>query len=402
MAAPTVKQQSANNSGQQGQQASIQPIPFVRASHRKSQQAWTDSIVLQSGSTVPSRPIEIPAAGFLRYVEFLIDVNVAGNSATVAAPGGTLDFPWNVINTIQVTNAAGDSISVPLTGYQLYLINKYGGTRQAPYSDPFNDPAYEAVTAGAGATGGSFQIRLLFPFEIDPRDAFCALPNLAANKAYQVVIQWASLSSMFAGGTAPNGTATLNLTMYSHYWSQPQAANSEGMPNQTEPGGNGSVSLFRTQADTVSAGSRLMQLYNVGNVIRWQAFTLRSSAANNPRSDTDFPATSYIVLNNDQLFLKTQQLWESEMRERYGYGTAAATKDAAGFLDTGVYVLSDYMAQHEHVTPDGPRDQYLVTVDATLYQYNGISFGATAQQFGVLQNEIKPKDAASLYSLNIV
>lgn len=403
MAAPSVRTRTATNQqqGQQNGQRAVQPIPFCRAARRKSGQAYQDSYVL-GASVVTARPIEIPASGFIRYLEFLFDVNVTGNSATVAAPGGTLAFPWNLIGSIQVTNAAGDSISVPLTGYELYLINKWGGTRQSPNNDPYNDPAFEAVTTGAGATGGSFQFRLLFPFELSPRDGFCSLPNMASNKSYQVIMQFNAVATIFAGGTAPNGTATLALTIDQHYWGQPQPANSAGMPQETEPFGNGSVSLFRRQADTVSAGGRVMQLYNVGNVIRYAVFYLLSSAANNPRTDTDWPTLSYIRLNNDQLFLKRQQTWESEMRDRYGFGTAAATKDAAGFLDTGVYVLSDYNAQHEHVTPDGPRDQYLTTVDATLYQYEAAVFGANAQQFVVVQNEIKPKDAASLYSLNIV
>ena len=406
MAAPTVQRGAQNrrtstNAQQAPQQAAVQPIPFCRASRRKSGQAYQDSYVL-GASVVSARPIEVPASGFIRYLEFLFDLNVTGNAATVSAPAATSPFPWNLINSIQVTNAAGDSISVPLTGYELYLINKYGGTRQSPQNDPFNDPQFEAVTTGAGATGGSLQFRLLFPFEIDERDAFCALPNMASNKSYQVIITWSALATIFVGATAPNGTATLVLTVDQHYWGQPQPQNAEGMPQETEPRGNGSVSLFRRQADTVSAGGRVVQLYNVGNVIRWAAFILQSSAANNPRTDADFPAISYFRLNNDQLFLKRLGNWEAEMRERYGFGTTAVTKDGAGFLDTGVYVLSDYMVQHGFVTPDGPRDQYLVTVDATLYQFEAAVFGATASLFTVLQNEIKPRDAAALYSLNVV
>lgn len=406
MPAPTVqnrRQQPTANRQPNGnaQRAAVQPIPFCRAARRKSGQAYQDSYVL-GASVVTARPIEVPASGFIRYLDMLFDVNVTGNSAAVAAPGGTLSFPWNLIASIQVTNAAGDSITVPLTGYELYLINKYGGTMPSPNGDPYNNPDFEAVTAGIGATGGSFQFRLVFPFEIDERDAFCALPNMASNKSYQVIIQWNAVATIFAGGVAPNGTATLALTIDQHYWGQPQPQNAEGMPQETEPQGNGSVSLFRRQADTVSAGGRVMQLYNVGNVIRWSAFTLQSSAANNPRTDADFPTLSYLRLNNDQLFLKRQGAWESDMRKWYGYGTAAATKDAAGLLDTGVYVLADYMVQHGEVQPDGPRDQYLVTVDATLYQFEAAVFGATAQQFSVLQNEIKPKDGQSLYSLNVV
>jgi hypothetical protein len=405
VAAPTVQRNgrtTSRNAPQNNDSArAVQPVPFCRAARRKQGQAYQDSYVL-GASVVTARPIEIPASGFIRYIEMLFDVNVAGNSAAVAAPGGTLAFPWNLIASIQVTNAAGDSITVPLNGYELYLINKYGGNWQPPNCDPYNDPAFEAVTAGAGATGGSFQFRLKFPFEISPRDAFCALPNMASNKSYQVVMQFNALATIFAGGTANNGTSTLALTIDQHYWSQPQPTNAEGLPQQTEPVGNGSVSLFRRQADTVSAGGRTVQLYNVGNVIRWSAFILQSSAANNPRTDTDFPSLSYLRLNNDQLFLKRAQTWESEMRERYGFGSAAVTKDAAGFLDTGVYILSDYMVQHEHVTPDGPRDQYLITVDATLYQFEAAVFGATASLLTILQNEIKPKDALSLFSLNVV
>jgi len=400
--APTVNR-AANRQQPQGnaQRSAPQPIPFTRASRRKSQQAYQDSYAL-GATIVNARPIEIPAAGFLRYLDCLFDFNVSGNGATVTSPGGTLQFPWNLIANVQVTNAAGDSITVPLEGYWLYLINKYDGTQPSPKCDPYADPDFEVATTGAGATAGSFQFRLRIPFELDPRDAFCALPNLAANKAYQVVFSWNALATIWAGFVPPTGTTVLSLTIDMEYWSQPQASNGEGFPQQTEPGGVGSVSLYRVQQDTVSTGGRVLQLYNVGNVIRWGAFTLQSSAANTPRTDADWPAISYLRLNNDQLFLKRLGRWESEMRHRYGYGTAAVTKDAAGFLDTGVFVLSDFMVQHEEVVPDGPRDQYLVTLDSTLFQFEAAVFGATAQRFVYLQNEIKPKDAQSLYSLNIV
>ena len=402
-AAPVARQRTAQNQqpNNQGQRA-VMPVPFTRAARRKSGQAYQDQYTL-GASVVTARPIEIPASGFIRYVEMVFSLTVAGNAATVASPGGTSAFPWNLIASIQVTNAAGDSITVPLSGYELYLINKYGGTRTPPFCDPYNDPQYVAPTTGAATSAGSFVFRLLFPFEIDQRDAFCALPNMASNKSYQMIIQWNSIATMWAGGTAPTvGPFTLALTVDQHYWSQPQPSNAEGIPQETEPGGNGSVSLFRRQGDTVSAGARVMQLYNVGNVIRWGAIVLQSSAANNPRTDADFPAISYFRLNNDQLFLKRVGGWRSEMRERYGYGATGATRDGAGLLDTGVYVLSDYIVQNDAVLPDGPRDQYLVTVDATLYQYEAAVFGGAAQLFTLLQNEIKPNSAAALYSLNIV
>jgi hypothetical protein len=397
--APTVKNPQAT---QQNQQRAVMPIPFTRAARRKSIQGYNRTYTLSAGATVPVEPIELPPAGFVRDIEMLITVSSTGNAAAVALGAGG-DAPWNVINSLQVTNAAGDTIYVPINGYQLYLINKYGGMYPAWNSDPRNDPAFVAPTTGAGATAGSFTFLLRIPFELDPRDGFCALPNLAANKAYQVLINLASLSTIFAGGTAPNGTVTCNITMVMNYWSQPNAVNGEGYPQETAPGGVGSVSLWRYQTvNTTGGGNRVDQLYNVGNVIRMGILSLYNNGGTSIRSDAAWPAISYVRLNNDQLFYKPQTFWLSEMRQRYGLGATAGTKDTASNLDTGVYVLSDFMAQHGDVQVDGPRDQYLVTLDSTLLQFEAANYSAAAQTLNVLTNEIKPISASALYSLNVV
>jgi hypothetical protein len=285
----------------------------------------------------------------------------------------------------------------------LYNINKYSGIYQAPNCDPRSDPTFVALTTGAGATvpTGAFFLRI--PFQIDPRDAFCALPNLAANKAYQLLINLAALSTLYAGGTAPTtNVTTLTYTVVMNYWSQPNETNGSGYPQETAPQGVGSVSLWRKQSQVVSGGNKITQLVNVGNVIRMGIFSLYSSAGTPLRTDADWPAISYIRLNNDQLFYKPAPFWLSEMRQRYEYGASVGTKDTVGNLDTGIYVLSDFMAQHGNVQVDGPRDQYLVTLDATLLQHEAANFGGSAGTLNILTNEIKPISAAALYSLNIV
>jgi hypothetical protein len=303
---------------------------------------------------------------------------------------------------MQITNASGDSIYVPLNGYFYYLINKYGGMYQTPICDPRALPGFVALTTGAGATAGTGSFFLNVPFELDPRDAFCALPNLAANKAYQLQITFASIAQIWAGGTAPNGAVTATLTIKINYWSQPNAQNGAGMAQQTAPDGVGSVSLWRVQTQQVSGGDKISQLFNVGNVIREMMFVLYDNATPTKRDDTDWPATNYIRLNNDQLLYLPSTNWLMEMKQYFGYGSAAQTKDTAGNQDTGVYVVGDFMAQHGGVEPDGPRDQYLVTLDATLLQHQGTNFGANASTLWVLTNEVKPIRASALYSMNVV
>jgi hypothetical protein len=386
----------------QARGAAPMPIPFVRAARRKSIQAYTKTFTLSAGATTAVEPIELPAAGFIRDLEVYVQITSTGNAATVANPA-VGDLPWNVINNLQVTNAAGDTIYVPINGYQLYLINKYSGIYQPPQCDPRADQVFTATTTGAGATAGTGAFLLRIPFEIDPRDAFCALPNLAANKAYQLLINFASIAQVWSGGTAPNGTVTVTLTIVMNYWSQPNAVNGDGYPQETTPPGVGSVSLFRFQTlANIGGGNKVFQLVNVGNVIRWGCFTLYDTSAPNVRTDAQWSPTNYFRLNNDQLYFKPLTFWLSQMRRAFGYGAAAGAKDAAGSLDTGVYVLSDFIEQHGSVEVDSPRDQFLVTLDSTLWQLEGSLFGATANNLFVLTNEIKPVSAAALYSLNIV
>jgi len=401
-AAPTVQNRNPQPSDAGNGKAAPAPIPFTRAARRKSIQAYTKTFTLSAGSTTAVEPIELPAAGFIRDLEVYVQIASSGNSATVANPA-VGDLPWNVLNNIQVTNAAGDTIYVPINGYQLYLINKYGGIYPPPNCDPRADQVFVATTTGAGATAGTGAFLLRIPFEVDPRDAFCSLPNLAANKAYQVLINFASIAQVWAGGTAPNGAVTVTLTIVMNYWSQPNAANGDGYPQQTTPDGVGSVSLFRFQTlANIGGGNKVMQLVNVGNVIRWMVFTLYDTASPNIRTDAQWSPTNYFRLNNDQLFYKPLTFWLSQMKQAYNYGTAAGAKDVAGALDTGVYSLTDFIQQHGNVQVDSPRDQYLVTLDSTLLQLEGSQFGATANNLFVLSNEIKPVSAAALYALNIV
>jgi hypothetical protein len=385
-----------------GQQAPQPPIPFTRAARRKSIQAYSKTFTLTAGATTPVEPIELTAAGFLRYLEVVVTITSSGNAATVANPA-VGDLPFNAINSIMVTNAAGDTIYVPIGGYDLYLINKYGGMYEPPFNDPRNDPAFIATTTGAGATAGTGQFVLRIPFELDPRDAFCALPNLASNKNYQISTVLASIAGIWAGGTAPNGTVTVNLQITMHYWSQPNAQNGVGYPQQIAPDSVGSVSLWRLQTAPVGGGNRITQLVNVGNVIREVIFELYDVASPSKRDDTDWSGINYMRLNNDQLFFwPSAAVWNSQMKKAFGYGGTAGTKDTAGQLDTGVYVVSDFQAQHDKVTVDGPRDQYLVTLDSTLLQLEAASFGANASILKVLSNEIKPINGPALYSMNVV
>lgn len=399
MTAPTLRRnrgiqagQRLSNKPEEARQAPSMMVPFTRAARQKTILCDDRSVTLTAGIQ-PLPPIDVPSAGFARFIDLDITLTTAGNAAAVTF---VADAPWSVIDSISLTNAGGDSIIVPISGYQLYLVNKYGGFQvDPPYSDPRRDP-YFSTTTGAGATGGSARFRLRVPLEIDPRDAFCALPNGASNKQYKMNIQLAGSASVY--GVAPTNLPTVRINSVLYYWTQPNPQNAVGIAQQTEPLANGSVSLIRYQSITTGAGDKLEKIQSVGNIIRSAILVLRTAAG--ARSEADLAATNSWVLNNDTMFYLPLAQWRRDMAEHYGLSTATA--EIAGGPDNGVLVWSHLNAQHGKVRADGPRDQWLPTIDGTLLQLRAQSFGATASRLEVITLETKVRDAAALYSLNVV
>jgi len=122
--------------------------------------------------------------------------------------------------------------------------------------------------------------------------------------------------------------------------------------------------------------------------------TLRDNTG--ARTDTQQPALHQIILNNDVQDYYPDGKWTSDMATAYGYNTTAS-KDVAGGLDTGTRVWFKMLAVNGRVACHGSRNQWLPTLDATLLQYRGTSFGATAATLEVITHEIKPISAAALY-----
>ena len=390
----------------------VPAIPFVRAARKKSAAAATLSGTVPASATQLS-VVSVPAAGYLRGIELLVDVATSGNSATTAfktaATAG--DAPWSFINSINLVSADGSNLVSNISGYQLFLVNKYGAFRsQGQQMDPRSDQ-YFNLTSGSGGTGGSFSFRLFIPVEIDQSQAFCAIPNLAANKSYQVNIQLAASSAVYS--TAPTSAGTYTITVINHYWSQPAALNAVGVPQQIAPVGVGSINLTQLQSIPVTSGDRIVQLSNVGNVIHKLIFTLRKS--DGTRTSADWGATNQLILNNDTLFYWTtpnsttnKSTWSSYITDVYGYGDAVnasapgtqSTIDSANGLDTGVYALNFGDINGNGQTACS-RDQFLPTLDSTLLQLRSTSFGSNASTLEVLSMAVKPTTAAALYAPHI-
>jgi len=361
-----------------GKTAAVGPqLPFAIASRTMTRFSFTDTRALSAGLT-PVTPIQIPAVGYLRRLQLKF---------TVAATGGTAfpgDGPFNLIQSLEFRTAAGNDLIVPVTGYQLFLINKYG---HPTVSSPWSDPRYVSYSTTSG-TAATFYLDICF--EIDSETGLGSIPALASNRSYQLILNYGAYS-LITAATA----ATMTVDGVAHYWSEPPGTSASGIGQETQPQGLGTISQWQLDTPPITPGDKYVKLSNVGNFMRNIIFVLRTAAG--VRTSADFPGISEIYLDNEPMFYLPKADWERSMRQMFG--CTATANDVANGLDTGVYVLPfDALVGSVSGDPANSRSQYLPTLDSSQLQIRGTSFGATASTLEVLTNSIIPTSSADIYS----
>lgn len=381
--------------------AQVARVPFPRASRLKTNLSFQYGPITLGASAVPFGPIQLPANGYLRAINLECVVTSTGNAATVAL-AATNDAPFSFLQQISVTTSSGDALIVPIDGYALAMVTKYFPSgMETPFSDPRTDPTFSAPTTGAGATAGSATFTLRIPFELDAHTGFCSVPNLAANRSYYIQGLFNPLASVFS--TPPNGVVQITITATAEYWSVPNDTNAQGDPQETAPIGNGSFSVIQSETIPITAGTGIYQLHNVGNVIQGIVLIYRDGA-NVRVADANAPGVFEIVLNNDLLFYQTRNQFKRQIATTgYGaaYGAVAAAQNTAQGQDAGVWPITQFQSNGQAgIRSSDPRSQYLPTLDATLLQVRGTSWG-TAGTLQVLTKSIVPTSAAALYAPHI-
>lgn len=381
-----------------------QPIPFTRGS---SDATFPDATV-----SIPSKQsaqINLQTNSFLAGLIIDVSAFTSGNSAAVAFAA---DGPFSAISQITLVDPANTPIITPITGYQLYLLNKYLGDTDCNY-DAKLDPNYAAVT-GTSGSGGTFGFRLAVPIENRHRDAFCALSNAAANQRYLLTINAGDLSTTGQSHvytTAPTTPpSAISVSVTQRYWTSPPAtittAQGAAAVSQT-PAGLGSMGFVRFEEhnEVAGGGAPQVQFNNVGEYISAMIFVLRNSSG--VRDQTDWPATFNFWVNDFQMHSLGVSFWQREMARFHrltaggvnGGSTTASTPDPAGALDLGVYSLSPFLAGlFDRSDNFGPANQMLATAATTKLQIRGTTFGSGANTLEVITRTIRPVSGQALFA----
>ena len=365
-------------------------IPFTRGSSIATMQDFSRTYAAGGQDEVP-----LQTNAFLASIVLDIALTTAGNAATVAFAA---DAPFSVIGQIWLNDPANQAIITPITGYQLYLLNKYLPDTGCAF-DPQKDPNYSAVT-GAGATGGSFSFRLVIPVEHRRRDALGAVNNSAANQRYQlnytIIPAFASLYT-----TPPTTEATtVSISATQVYWTAPPASivTTQGtVAVNPTPAGLGTVGFVRFEShnEMSGGGSPQVQLNNVGDYISTVIFVNRNAGA---RITSSWPNPFQWWVNDFQVHNLSLNFWQRWMARAFGY---VAGLTGAGGLDLGVFVLPYLHDMFDNVngeTNASPANQYLATDATTKLQIRGSTWGASVTNVEVLTRLIRPVSGAALFS----
>lgn len=366
-------------------------LPFTMASRVSTRNSFTIATPLApSAPTIASgTPVQIPAVGYLKSLRMEVAITNSGGT-----PSYTADAPFNVISRVSFKNSAGQNLITPLTGYELYLINKYSGMGAGLASAYGNlsDPKVGRVYTAVAGTGARFFLDI--PLEIDPEYALGSIPALASNRSYQLEIEFASIATVF-GAVTPPTSATVTVDATANYWDVPIATTPGGTAQATDPFGLGTLSLFQKENPNLAPGEQLTRSNNTGNVIRNLIFVARTAAG--ARTDADWSNICELYVDNNPLLRLKKNEWQDAMAR--WFGLTASALDSAGGLDTGVYVLPFYLfAGGLAGDPGNSRAQLLATLDATLLQFKGYSWGANISQLAIITQAIAADNPAFIYS----
>lgn len=371
---------AAGTRSRNGQQTAVLPtVPFIRASAEHREPAGIDVSRAMTAADQDLGVFDIPAYGYVRSIVLLVQASGGAGAGVTASEDG----PFNAIKNIALTEPNGATIAQFNSGYDLYLVDKWGGYRDPHGADPKASPVYSAV----GATTGNFTFLLRVPIEILLRDGLGSLPNQNAAATFKLRVTLSASTTTY--GVVPGTTLpTVRVRAFLEAWDQPEAQ-SNGQTNQITPPAMNTTQFWSSQQFNVSAGQQTIRLTRVGNYIRNLILVYRRTGTSRVNGNTDWPDPTTLYLDTRPLDIIEINNWRHQMYERTGFGgslgATTPANEAAQGLDNGVYVY-DFAHEFDGTLGRENRDLWLPTLGSTRLELQGIV--ANAGVLTVLTNDV--------------
>ena len=359
--------QSTQNAQQQAPQGPS--VAFIRATNEHTEQIAEQSLTLTT-AVQTYNVMSIPAYGFLRGVWLQVTTTLAAGAATY-----TEDAPWNALLNITLQEPNGAIIYQASSGYETYLINKYGGYQG------FNDPRARGDFL-ASTANGNFNFLLWIPLELNERTALGSLPNENSAAAFQLRFQLNQQTGIYATGPATT-LPLVRVRAWADEYDQPNLS-VNGAPAETVPPAMNTTQFVSPQVYSVVTGQNTIRLVRVGNFIR--SLILIARLGTRALGDTNWPDVLTLFVDAQPKAYLQKSIWRSKMYARTGYIFNNTTAlDAINSQDTGVFVY-DFAHEFDGAIGHEQNDLWLPTLGSTRLEVQG-TFGASGS-LTVLTNDV--------------
>jgi hypothetical protein len=355
-------------------------------------------------STIDLPVLQIPPAGFLQDIYILAQYTVAGNAvATVAV---SEDYPFNLFDTITFEDVNNAPIVGPFTGWDVYVINKYGG--YAFVDDARLSPVYRLDTlTGTNASASSAAFVLHIPVELVQRDALGALPNKSGTAMFKLRMRLAASGTVYS--TPPTTLGSMRVRVQQADWWEPDAHDLKGRPLAQQPPAVQTTQYWSKVDYTVNAGSIRQKFDRVGYLVRNYIVVLRDSSASSKRvnGEANFPDPFILRVEGNTLVTRLRDVWRHRIAAD-GYigatpgGSATSTPVSVGdnysgaslgvpAKDNGVYVLP-FCKDFCHLPGWETRRGYFETSSAARIEAQGTIGGGGTSPYTltIITNDVAP------------
>jgi hypothetical protein len=375
-----------------GKTAPAQPRSFVCGSRKNDKHDYDSGNVVLTTAEQRLQAYQIAPSGFLRGVALVVE-NTAVNTTAVTVAYQE-DAPFNVVSIIRFLDTNSRPFIGTLTGYDAYILNKYGGYM---FIGDTELTATYSASSGATVTSGTFAFILYLPLEIIARSALGSQLNKSGAAQFALELYAAGTGTVFSTAPATSSTLRIRSTLLS--WLDPEPTDARGNPVQQAPPFLNTTQRWEKQAGIpISAGERTLRFQGIDGLVRMMILIARRNASTRANGETDWPDP--FSLKYEESFLiqsRIRLLFRWMIAMNYGYNAA---NEAAGGRDAGVYPISEFIQDFERKPGNELTRGYLPMSSASNLEASG-NWGS-AVNLDVLVNKVVPFPQGEIKGLAVL
>jgi hypothetical protein len=338
-------QERQRGNAARGQQPAVRR-PFIVGTRRVDTATYDNSTALTAGTqSLPNYVCD--ADGFMAGMYILVESSITATATGVVNYGE--DAPFAILDVVELDDTNSKPIFGPMTGHDVYLVNKLGG--YAHCDDARNNSDSFLLTSGS-ALAFSFCLRL--PVEIVHRDAFGSVPNKSSSATYQLKLRLAAYAAGATFNTVGAQTVSIRTRVQQFGWMDPQGVDIQGNPVQPTPPANSTTQIWDKQDyQGLAAGALNQNLQGLDAMIRNLVFILRDNSASSataaasatssatPRhaGDLSWPDPFTLKYETSTPINRLRKVWIHMVGEDYQYSSprGGSASEAALARDLGVF-----------------------------------------------------------------